>query len=270
MKKFNIIDYTDKDLIGKAIDTFKNIKISEIPFDGLRQADNPLYTLVKATHTRSVAKFTNTSNNNVILYAKRHKARNWLKIIVTLFRKTKSRREWEIGFKLIERDIVTALPIIYAEKKIGPFVKEDFLVLKGIDKAVDVKNALLQCSSYQQKRDFTRQLAAYFRYIHHTGFYHDDCSSEHILVEKGAVQFDSNFYLIDLDNSKLLRTVPFEKRAKNIFQFFRSINKKIFSNSLRVLFLKEYISNKTDTYLLRRYMIKLNKYSLWKDKKKLW
>lgn len=271
MKNFKFIKYTDNNLNGTAIKEFADISFSEIPFDEAKQNReyDRDYKLIKASNTRCVIKFEAVIYNSPItVFAKRCKIRSLKKSIAHLFHKSKSRREFELGHKLLQLGIDTALPLIFAERKEGIFIKESFLLLKGVENSVDVRTVLENIKSPDEKKNFINSLARYLRKLHATGFYHDDCSTEHILVSGNII--NPKFVLIDLDNCRLFSKIPLSFKIKNIFQLFRSVDRKYLSKEDCIAFIKEYLGDDYNEKLLNKYMRKIEKFSLSKDEKGIW
>jgi hypothetical protein len=80
-----------------------------------------------------------------------------------------------------------------------------------------------------------RTVADFMRAAYEVGFYHDDCSSEHIMVNAKAWESKQSsitnaltsgiFTFIDVDNAKLsARPIAHKYRVYNIFQIIRSMD----------------------------------------------
>ena len=144
------------------------------------------------------------------------------------------------------------------------FLQESFLVTRAVDNAQEFP-VLLQSLQGRQKWQVLRELASFLVLLHQRGFYHDDCSSTHVLVNALNPRVaDNNFLIIDLDNCRLLTRVSRMKVLKNIFQILYSLppNRVFKSDKLRLL--KAYWGKDIAKKRLKRYIYYLNLLAKWK------
>ena len=240
-------------LTGECVKGFEHLDINSIPFDELahKGIDQP-FNLLKSTKSRCTVSFEFTTNGLTrVVYVKRYKVLRPLRRIGYLFVPSKSTREWKLGYSLIKRGIHTPLPVVRAEFKKGPFVIENYLVTLGIEPYQPVPDYLVQLENGEERNSFLASIALFVRSVHQAGFYHDDLGAHHIFCLPGQ-KGEMHFALIDLDNGRLLRSVPYRCRVKNLFQIFRSLDESSLSKEERMRFLKNYLEAAPSPSLLSR------------------
>lgn len=235
-----IIDYVQGNLRGKCLREFAALDLRKIPWDELKKHPIPGYELIKSSHTRRVIKFEFTppgAEKPIPLYAKRMKIRRWRQILGSLFRETKAEREWHLGNELRSMGFDTPLAVIYAEEKSGLCFKASYIVLSEVREKFPASSLLKDIRTSSGRKNLLKILAQYLAKMHQQGFYHDDCNSKHFFLsvpnqnpERAAVA------IIDLDNARLSGTpLGCWWRAKNIFQFLRSISSLTHREKLRFI-----------------------------------
>jgi len=120
---------------------------------------------------------------------KRPRARNGWRRLVQLLPPSRSRRGWQLGHALLHRDLPTARPLAFLERRWGPFILDSLLITEAIPGAVDLESYLrAQQASLpgpdwlRVKRQLCLMLARLLRGLQQRGFRHRDCKASNVLV----------------------------------------------------------------------------------------
>ncbi|HUT24053.1 MAG TPA: lipopolysaccharide kinase InaA family protein [Sumerlaeia bacterium] len=244
-------EYARDGLVGERLGLLTDAPLSELPWDSAPKdpsgaADGVV--LVKRSHTRSVLSFLvpGPEGTPVRVYAKRHRARNFLKASASLFRRSKSWREWDLGWRALRTGLPVAAPLAWAERKRRGLVIEDYLITLGVDRSVSFRELWRNLPTSEERSLWAKELGRFIRFAHDRGCVHDDLSAKHILVAAGEPLSGSTptFHFIDLDQSRLVRRVSPYRRAHNFFQVFRSLPSETFTFQERLAFYKGYSDGK--------------------------
>ncbi|MCD6384782.1 hypothetical protein J7M23_03300 [Candidatus Sumerlaeota bacterium] len=241
-----IISYRAGNLRGECLAEFSFLDLTKIPWDAIKRQEFPGYELIKSSHTRRVIKVTTTPPGRaqpIELYAKRMRIRRWRQRIASLLVSSKARREWEYGHQLRASGIDTPLPVIVAEEKKGMWLQASYLVLTAVKGKMPFNTLLKEKCRNTERNRLLKNSAQFIALLHSKGLYHDDLSSEHIFFpySEDAISLDA-ITIIDLDNARLFRhPVRQWKRAKNVFQFLRSLS--MLSRTQRMRFLIWYLQS---------------------------
>ena len=237
------IEYTFGDVHGECMADYASLDLRNIPWNDIKYKNCPGYEIIKSSHTRRVIRFTFMPKNSipeVVLYAKRMRIRSLKRTFGSIFVSSKACREWILGHKLRAMNIITPLPVIYAERHKGLALQESFLVVTAIEDMCSLYERYQKCPDDALKQRLLCAGAAFLASLHSHGIYHDDFCTEHIFVPLAdtAIRNDA-FGIIDLDNARIYsRPVPIWKRAMNVFQFLRSI--RMLSLEQRHTFIYDY------------------------------
>jgi tRNA A-37 threonylcarbamoyl transferase component Bud32 len=140
--------------------------------------------------------------------------------------KTRALKSWIAGNGLLVRGIRTPVPLALAERKLGPFIYESFLITEWLPEVRELNDYIKyinqQGLSFADKINFIQCVAATIRNLHEKGVYHADLKSTNILVrEEGPRMW--RFYFIDLERVKFKKNLTFRDRANNLAQINASI-----------------------------------------------
>lgn len=256
------LPYQDGELRGLCLADYARLRLSQIPWNTLKSQPHGQYAVVKSSNTRLVVSFDfqNAAGVSERLYAKRCRVRNFKKALGSLFVSSKAKREWKLGHQLLAASIPTAVPLIYAERRAGGLLKENYLVTRHVAGTTSLYNVLQEIRSAQEKRDLMSALAEFLGSLHGRGFYHDDFSSHHIFISRSTdVRPEFRFFIIDLDHCRIGRRISARQRRKNFFQLFRSLPFLALSKKDRVRFLRLYFSSDLTERALRRLLWRINR-----------
>jgi tRNA A-37 threonylcarbamoyl transferase component Bud32 len=140
--------------------------------------------------------------------------------------KTRALKSWIAGNGLLVRGIRTPVPLALAERKLGPFIYESFLITEWLPEVRELNDYIKyinqQGLSSADKTNFIQCVAATIRNLHEKGVYHADLKSTNILVREEEPRM-WRFYFIDLERVKFKKNLTFRDRANNLAQINASI-----------------------------------------------
>ena len=241
--------YAKGGLSGEAVGAMVELDLQTLPWD---QSKNDLaqksFERVKRSQTRFVLRFKTNgpAGTPIQVYAKRYRVFGPLKKIISLFQPSRSRREWDLGWGLLRREIPTAMPLLWAERRRWGMVAESYLVSLGIERGSSFLEIWRAQATPEMRHEWLERLAHITRQAHEKGFAHDDLSAEHVLVVAGqpAASSPPQFYFIDLDHGRLMKKITPYRRAHNFFQIFRSLPSQLLGPAERRAFLLAYSDGK--------------------------
>jgi len=192
------------------------------------------------------------------------------KIAYKFFRKSKARRSFEYGFKLLNLGINTPKPIAFIEYSSLFFLKNSFYVSKQFPYDLTYRELIFN----HEYPDFEIILRAFTRFtfkLHENGINFLDHSPGNTLIKKNKDGYE--FYLVDLNRMKF-QTMNFEERMKN---FAKLSPKDVMLNIMCDEYAKLYpsktkeeitktmffFSNKFSTYYVKQEAFK-KKYYFWR------
>ncbi len=260
---------------GSAIRQFSEFAFHELPWRQLKKAGRSRGSIqcVKASRSRRVFRIAEEQANlraqsAEVTYAKRYLVNNWRRRLSNQIVGSKAAREFSLGHELLAAGIPTPLPLAFAEHRRDFFAPDP----RGRKKKLPAASYLLtlewpNAGSLREqtieRRDDPKAVeviwaraAGFLARAHQQGFYHDDCSAEHILVAPGAAEGKqgggakssgrkspaSDFAFIDIDNGRMLDgPVSTGRRWINLFQLIRSMTKRSFAPDLRERFVAAYL-----------------------------
>lgn len=252
----SIVAYRRGALRGLCVADYESLDLTAIPWDNLKNADDPRHELAKSSRTRRVVRFDFIARDGRprAVYAKRTAIRDWRKRLGCLFVRSKARREWDSGHRLLAMGFATARPVVYAEKWQGPWLEASYLVTEEIVGARPLRLELEQIASAAERRALLEQLADWLWRAHRQGFYHDDFSAQHVFVgrERASTEHQQPvFWIIDLDNCRFFRrAVPWRRRVVNLFQILRSIPSSRLGPTDRLRFVEFYLQISGESHRL--------------------
>ncbi len=207
------------------------------------------YKVIIDSNKRLVVTIPDTNNIDQSIYIK-HFRRNTMFNLKYLFVPTRSKKEWEAGNKLLSMGINTAIPLATVEKRSWGLLNLDMIATKTISNSntlfqfckIHYSKSLVEQNIYE-KKILLYNLAVFVREIHEKGVFHNDLTSDNIMIKFDDSYNKSDhgytFYLIDLHHTKVFRKLPIRKRMFNIAQIFNTL-KSILNKFDKQEFLKHY------------------------------
>ncbi len=241
--KIHAVPYRCGRLRGFCVPEYRSFDLTVIPWNDLRTRSDSRYHLMKASRTRCVVRLTYAPEGRPtqMVYAKRVLVRDLRKRLGSLFTPSKAKHEWHAAHRLFALGIETARPVVCAELRAGPWHYANFLVTEELANARPLAKDLQELAGGEARVRRLVQLAGWLWTVHRRGFYHDDCSAQHVFVRTN-LSAGPTFAFIDLDNCRFHRaTVPWPRRVKNLFQLLRSLPVSSASRAERERFVRAYL-----------------------------
>ncbi|WP_395058911.1 lipopolysaccharide kinase InaA family protein [Flavobacterium sp.] len=129
------------------------------------------------------------------------------------FRKSKARRSYEYGIKLLENGIGTPQPIAYAENFTFTGLEKSFYVSEHLHAELTFRE-LVQNPDFPDHENILRQFTKFTFNLHQKGIEFLDHSPGNTLIKKEANNAYS-FYLVDLNRMNFHDVMDFDSRMKN-------------------------------------------------------
>jgi hypothetical protein len=279
------IPYRRGTLRGRCLAGYESFDLSAIPWDRLGSQSHDGIDLAKRSRTRRVVRMEFAPDGEAPrgVYAKRVQVLDNRKRIGALLIPSKARHEWNAGYRLIEMGVATARPVVFAEEWRGPWLAASFLVTEELVGARSLREELARVDDRRGRRNLLAEFGCWLWSVHRRGFYHDDCSAEHVYVrtEKDAEKetpaekessgrktaaVSEAFLFIDLDNCRFhRRAVPWWRRVKNLFQVLRSIPTELASRTDRLHFVLSYLEASGERRRLHRAVAGMRRLARRKD-----
>jgi tRNA A-37 threonylcarbamoyl transferase component Bud32 len=134
----------------------------------------------------------------------------------SLVQPSKAARAWRGARALDERDLGTASPAGYLEKRKRGLVERSYFFAARVDGAEEVRG-LFRSLQAAELETLLGALAAFLRRCHDEGILHRDLSDGNILVRKGEPNRNS-FFLLDTNRIRVRRKLGGFRRAKNLIR----------------------------------------------------
>lgn len=148
---------------------------------------------------------------------RRKKLRNW---IIDWFRPSRACTAWLKGYHCLVRDIKTAKPIFYADKKFLWFPYTSYLITEEILPGKNLLDRLTELADIPQAKErLLYQVGRFIRLLHQRGLTHRDLKGSNWLVDE-----HEQLFLIDLDGLSVTNTIPSpRRRQKDLDRLLRSL-----------------------------------------------
>ncbi len=194
------------------------------------------------------------------------------KIAYKFFRKSKARRSFEYGNKLLNMGINTPKPIAYIEYSSMFFIQNSFYISEQFDDDLTYRELIFN----HDYPDFEIILRAFTRFtfnLHENGINFLDHSPGNTLIKKNGEEYE--FYLVDLNRMKF-QSMSFEERMKNFAKLSpKDVMLDIMSDEYAKLYPQKtkneivevmyFFSNKFSTYYKKKERFK-ERYFFWRSK----
>jgi hypothetical protein len=129
------------------------------------------------------------------------------------FRKSKAKRSYEYGIKLLENGIGTPEPVAYAENFSVLGLQESYYVSEHHSSDLTFKE-LVQIPNFPDHENILRQFTRFTFDLHEKGIEFLDHSPGNTLIKKVS-ENQYSFFLVDLNRMNFHDTMDFNMRMKN-------------------------------------------------------
>jgi tRNA A-37 threonylcarbamoyl transferase component Bud32 len=244
---------------GEAMPGHEDFNFAEIPWVPVRQEGRMIdgVECVKASNSRRVLRIDRGRPEDQpppVFYVKRYLANTWRRRVGLWLVGIRACREFHLGHALLKAGISTPTPLAWAahlktfrasyQSKDFAVPPASYLLTLEWPNQGSVRDWLVNHPN--RDKTFIDGLARFLAETHNLGFYHDDCTAEHVLVAPEEDQPDpvapSKFALIDVDNGRMKGAALKQRpRIANLFQMLRSIPIELLDQPERVEFVRAYL-----------------------------
>lgn len=248
---------------GQAVDQCRSFDFFALPWDfpwkTLRRRNritpDGLIRCVKCSGGRYVLRVENPrafgADLDRAVYAKCYSIDTCRQRVGNIFSGGKARREYRLGWALLERGFLTPIPLAWALA--GPLKlltapnAANFLLTLELENQGTLP-FWAENGQADQTPGFYTALAGFIAAMHRAAFYHDDCLAKNFAIAPGADFATKNilslFQIFDIDHGRIYtKELPFGPRAYNLYQMISSLRKSsICDRATRLTFLREYMA----------------------------
>ena len=161
---------------------------------------------------RNIIKFFDL--NGVTINIKSFKIPNLInQVAYKYFRKSKARRSYEYGIKLLENGIGTPQPIAYAENFTFAGLEKSFYVSEHLQSELTFRE-LVQNPAFPDHENILRQFTNFTFNLHQKGIEFLDHSPGNTLIKKVSEK-QYEFFLVDLNRMNFHLAMDISMRMKN-------------------------------------------------------
>jgi len=172
---------------------------------------------------------SNTVGRHSGWVVKRYNFKKPLNLIKDIFRPSKAKKSFRLGYHLELLGIPTARVVAVAEDRVFGFLIRSFLIMEEVSTAVTL-------GSTGDRDGLATRVGKLIGRLHHEGFSHRDLKASNVLVDP-----EGKPWLIDLDGLSYTGRVSIRVAVSNLKRLERGLRgKPIFTVSNRMLFLRHY------------------------------
>ncbi len=217
----DIHPWTRGTLKGEALAGYESLDPAALPWENAR-LKKPLpegFRLAKRSKSRWVVA---TEWNGATLYFKREIRENWQRRLSTALLGPKTRREWIVGRRFLERGILVPQPLLWAGDR-----DQSFLVTLAVPETWITTQDWIRDRSPESRRPRIARVAAYAATQHAVPAYHHDFRNNHVYwtAEPDTAPPLRQFGMIDLDGAFVGKPVKPARAREACLEFFRSFTK---------------------------------------------
>jgi hypothetical protein len=136
------------------------------------------------------------------------------KIVYRYFRKSKAKRSFENGCRLMEMQIGTPKPVAFFENFNVIGLNESYYICEHLENVFEFR-ALVQNKAFKNREEIIRQFIKFTFQMHQKGVEFLDHSQGNTLI-KDNNNGTYSFYLVDLNRMKFHQTIDFQTRMNNL------------------------------------------------------
>jgi len=220
------VEFDAGDYHIRALAPFKRFRGLEIPWESISELEDETEYVTKATRSRIVVKLAAGQYGlPVEVYVKRYYLRTWLRVLLRSARKSRAREEFDLGWRLMGKNVRTPRPVWLAEGG-GAAAPYSLLATEALPEAESAVDRWLRCEDEAKRHEVLTALGQFTARLHDVGFYHDDYKAQHLLIFPDRPSVMQEFYLIDLLGGSFPPLLSRTGRARNLYQMIRSFNPK--------------------------------------------
>ena len=190
-------------------------------------------------HRRTAVAATTVEGREI--FVKHFKPYAWYRRLEWMFTITPARRCWARSVELEAAGFRVAPPLALAETRRYGMPADCYFVTSGVAGAEPAGRFWRERAAglpIRERRSLLVALARELRHFHDSGFYSRDANADNFLARRSAAT-DPEFFLLDLENVRRLRSVSPRRRAKNLVQLYRPIRGEVEVRD-RLRFLRAY------------------------------
>jgi tRNA A-37 threonylcarbamoyl transferase component Bud32 len=143
--------------------------------------------------------------HRVEVFVKHYPWRRRLAVIADLFRASRARRTFKLGHQLLAREVPTALPLAYIERRVGRVLIESILITEAVPRSVELRAFVqdeLEKLPPRQRTRLRQSMAAGIGQViarmYRAGWVQRDLKAPNVLVQHDG-QGRPTLTFIDLD-----------------------------------------------------------------------
>jgi len=167
--------------------------------------------VIKESRLRWAAIFRLPDQQRIFL--KRDRTKGWFESLKYLFFPSKGHKEWFIAYRLQKRNLLIPKPLGWLERIHRGFVKESYYLSEAIGSGI----SFIEDCSKSGDSPLVGELANTVKKIHKAGLFHRDLHAGNFLWD------GKSFFLVDLHNTKIVRSLSTRQRLWNLSLFFHSL-----------------------------------------------
>jgi hypothetical protein len=202
-------------------------------------------TLLKRGTYKSIWRYRLSTHQGEQGYLiKRYQNRRLLDRLISLFRPSKARREWEAACGVSQRGVPTPVPLAIGVRKRRGMVMESFVILEEMKDCQDLNRFfLVACApgapalKVSEKWNIIKALGALARKANEAGVHQSDFALNNFLLERDA-RGEARLYLSDFEKITLRRSLTFDQEITCLAKLNR-VGREV-SLADRMRFLKSY------------------------------
>ncbi len=217
------LPWSEGDCRGWAIPGYQNLSLAKVPWESIRWEPTGPWRQIKKASTRRVACLQRDSPPET-LFVKWSLIRQPFKLFGTAFRPSRAALEFDLARRVLASGFLTPTPVLFAERRRGPFLLDSYLVTRGLDAEWASVHALWKrrhadkttggttATSQDTQREIARlidDLGRAVRAFHDHGFSFADSRAHHWFTRADAPDRDNDagifqrWAVLDLDDSRL-------------------------------------------------------------------
>ncbi len=174
-------------------------------------------------YLKSIATVIKNSRSTLVFQTqygivKQYHRKMWHIFFKDLFRPSRAYRAWVNGYHCIIRNIPTAKPLFFAEKRWGCFTLSSYIVMEEIKPRLSLDKAIIQQQNLEKRLQILYQVGRLVRHLHQRGLTHRDLKSSNILIDD-----KDSIYIIDLDGLSVNNAPSKLRKEKDFQRLLRSV-----------------------------------------------